>query len=157
MAKKRAKKPTASHPEVTIREWLTANKEAYDDQEDLIAACMDALGVSRPGVRLKLREMGLTGSQSKGKRGLSRAEFKRQFDEETAAKVAIAEGLKKLGADDILPDVDFKRFCGANPNGWRDAAADFREYQFSVGTKIFWATKATVQEMIRDVRKGQEV
>lgn len=160
MAKKKKKggKPPAG--KLTIRQWLIEHKDEFDDREKLIKACMRSLRVSRPAVLPKLREVAPAASnspRSKQGLGLSKADFMAQHDDLTAARRAIKKGLSELGGDQVVSDADFRRFCGGPQSGWKEAAEDFRENQFRCGGKVWWASKATVKQMIRDVRKATEV
>lgn len=160
--RKQGGKPPAGTP--TIREWLTEHKDKIPE-EMLIYRCMKALGVCRPAVQAKLREISRPSRSSRttkpartarNKASLSKEEFLHQFDDLTAAKAAIEAGLEALG-DDVIQDTDFRRNCNGPSSGWKEAAEEFSENQFRCGGKIWWSSKATVKQMIRDVRKAKEL
>ena len=161
--------------EVTTGEWLKANKANYKSWEDWINGCVEELGVSRGQVLKKSHQICLkrdfsivqASAEMVKARPMNRAQFLSKYDINTKTREAIRRGINTLTEqeipeqDEILEDSDFRlERCGdASLAVYRKIAneQEFKELQFGIGDKIFWATKRQRNWAIENVPRAKEI
>ena len=145
----------------TVIEWVEENSKDYADHEEMIQACAMKLNVQVRSVRTKISlwKKLHSPSEKRGKDGISREHFRAQFDKDTGMRLAIWKGISTIGSTEIVSDNQFRaERCGnCGTAGWRQVAEEeeFLLYQFRCGSRIWWATKATVKWTLDHVSKAK--
>lgn len=149
----------------TVLEWVEAHGEKYECRAEMMIACANELEIQEKSVRDKLTRSkkfgGRTSASKKKGGGISKEQFRAQFDTDTAMRQAIRLGLKSIGKSEILADNQFRaERCGnVGTAGWRQIAeeVEFIAYQFKCGGRIWWATADTVEWSLANVSKAKEL
>jgi hypothetical protein len=145
---------------------MEVHAQEYECRAEMVADCAKYLKVQEKSVRDKLnrsKKYGVkAGTRKKGGRsGISKEQFRAQFDTDTATRQAIRQGLKSIGKSEILADNQFRsERCGnVGTAGWRQIAeeVEFIAYQFRCGGRIWWATSDTVEWSLVNVSKAKEL
>lgn len=150
----------------TVLEWMEVHGQEYECRVDMMAACAKELRIQEKSVRDKLNRSkkygGSRGTRKRsGRSGISKEQFRAQFDTDTSTREAIRKGLKTLGKSEILADNQFRsERCGnVGTAGWRQIAeeVEFIAFQFRCGGRVWWATRATVEWSLLNVSKAKEL
>jgi len=158
----------------TVANWLKENKDKYDNWKDWVQGCVDELGVTRQSVKKKSIKICKMKTFNKPDvavitkpKAMNRADFLSKYDLNTKTREAIRRGIKTIHEqenseeDELLEDSEFRLDrCGdASVSAFRRIAnePEFRDYQFSVGDRIFWTTARQKQWAIESVPRAKEV
>jgi len=146
----------------TVIEWVEENGKDFADHGEMIQACAKDLDVLVESVRTKIsswKKLHSPSSKKKGKDGISREQFRAQYDKDTGIREGIRAGLLLIGPTEIVACGQFRtERCGnCATGGWRQVAEEeeFLPYQFRCGSRIWWATKATVKWTLDHVSKAK--
>ena len=147
---------------MTIRQWISENRDNYDNEKELARACMKALKVGRSGVT-KVIQDDLRGQRRRTSKGMSLDSFVETHDQDTRARVAIRRVLKELD-DLIYSDSDMRQMCGSpTSNTWKMVREEpeFLKYQFELGStrggRIFWGKERVVRKAIESISNAKPI
>ena len=157
----RKPKPSRTKKPETVIEWVELHSKEYSDHAAMIRACAKDMNVKPESVRTKISSKKKREGNPSGKKkeGISREQFRAQFDKDTGIREAVRKGLEALGNTEIVSDNQFRtERCGnCSTAGWRQVAEEeeFLAHQFRCGSRIWWATKPSVKWTLEHVSKAK--
>ncbi len=136
---------------------------AYIAANGNAAQAARAMGLPRSTLWNRVRSMEASGEliriPNEESPGVSREDFRLQFEPEVRIREAIRKGLAELERDVVLSDMEFRvKVCGISSNSeWNQVVNDdeFKLYQFTCDGKIWWATEKSVEWILENVSKAE--
>jgi hypothetical protein len=130
----------------TVRERCQQNQSKYQNEEEIISACMRTLGVRRKQVQKILKSLGLRKSSGPAAVGISEEELRAKCD----ILYKIEQAVKNLPENRYIPDAEFREFfCQINANKYR-AKADlptFEKFKGRANGVTYWARPENIKRL----------